>query len=253
MEGIPELITEVQVEATFPDGTKLVTVHQPIPSGARWGSAPSRRRRGRSRSTPAVPTVQPRGGQHRRSADPGRVALSLLRGEPGAEVRPRAGARLSAGRPRRHRRSFRAGPVAHRRSGRLRRRPRGAGIPRRGDGAACDEADEMKTIDRRAYAEMYGPTHRRSRASRRHRSHHRDRARPHHLRRRGEVRRRQGDPRRDGAEPARRRRGRRHGDHQRGRPRHERHREGRRRDQERADQRHRQGRKPRRAAAASTS
>lgn len=31
MEGIPELIPEVQVEATFPDGTKLVTVHQPIP------------------------------------------------------------------------------------------------------------------------------------------------------------------------------------------------------------------------------
>jgi len=31
MEGIPEMITEVQVEATFPDGTKLVTVHQPIP------------------------------------------------------------------------------------------------------------------------------------------------------------------------------------------------------------------------------
>jgi urease subunit gamma len=30
MEGIPEMITEVQVEATFPDGTKLVTVHQPI-------------------------------------------------------------------------------------------------------------------------------------------------------------------------------------------------------------------------------
>src|SRR5688572_4457891 len=31
MEGIPELIHEVQVEATFPDGTKLVTVHNPIP------------------------------------------------------------------------------------------------------------------------------------------------------------------------------------------------------------------------------
>lgn len=31
MDGIPEMITEVQVEATFPDGTKLVTVHQPIP------------------------------------------------------------------------------------------------------------------------------------------------------------------------------------------------------------------------------
>jgi len=30
MEGIPELIHDVQVEATFPDGTKLVTVHNPI-------------------------------------------------------------------------------------------------------------------------------------------------------------------------------------------------------------------------------
>ncbi|WP_322760764.1 urease subunit gamma [Frankia sp. Cr2] len=31
MDGVPEMLTEVQVEATFPDGTKLVTVHQPIP------------------------------------------------------------------------------------------------------------------------------------------------------------------------------------------------------------------------------
>jgi urease subunit gamma len=31
MEGIPEMLDEIQVEATFPDGTKLVTVHQPIP------------------------------------------------------------------------------------------------------------------------------------------------------------------------------------------------------------------------------
>jgi urease subunit gamma len=30
MEGVPEMVHEVQVEATFPDGTKLVTVHQPI-------------------------------------------------------------------------------------------------------------------------------------------------------------------------------------------------------------------------------
>lgn len=30
MEGVPEMVQEVQVEATFPDGTKLVTVHQPI-------------------------------------------------------------------------------------------------------------------------------------------------------------------------------------------------------------------------------
>jgi urease gamma subunit len=31
MEGVAELIPEVQVEATFPDGTKLVTIHEPIP------------------------------------------------------------------------------------------------------------------------------------------------------------------------------------------------------------------------------
>ncbi|AJO18247.1 Urease subunit gamma [Bacillus licheniformis] len=30
MEGIPEMIDDIQVEATFPDGTKLVTVHSPI-------------------------------------------------------------------------------------------------------------------------------------------------------------------------------------------------------------------------------
>ena len=30
MQGVPEMIHDVQVEATFPDGTKLVTVHQPI-------------------------------------------------------------------------------------------------------------------------------------------------------------------------------------------------------------------------------
>ena len=31
MDGVAEMITEIQVEATFPDGTKLVTVHHPIP------------------------------------------------------------------------------------------------------------------------------------------------------------------------------------------------------------------------------
>ena len=31
MEGVAEMIPDIQVEATFPDGTKLVTVHQPIP------------------------------------------------------------------------------------------------------------------------------------------------------------------------------------------------------------------------------
>jgi urease subunit gamma len=31
LDGVPEMLSEVQVEATFPDGTKLVTVHHPIP------------------------------------------------------------------------------------------------------------------------------------------------------------------------------------------------------------------------------
>jgi urease subunit gamma len=31
LEGVPEMLAEIQVEATFPDGTKLVTVHEPIP------------------------------------------------------------------------------------------------------------------------------------------------------------------------------------------------------------------------------
>jgi urease subunit gamma len=31
LDGVPELLREIQVEATFPDGTKLVTVHEPIP------------------------------------------------------------------------------------------------------------------------------------------------------------------------------------------------------------------------------
>jgi urease gamma subunit len=31
MDGVPEMLDSVQVEATFPDGTKLVTIHRPIP------------------------------------------------------------------------------------------------------------------------------------------------------------------------------------------------------------------------------
>ena len=38
MPGVAEMIPEIQVEATFPDGTKLVTVHQPIPAGRRGGA-----------------------------------------------------------------------------------------------------------------------------------------------------------------------------------------------------------------------
>ena len=85
MDGVAELITEVQVEATFPDGTKLVTVHQPIPTARahrhrRRSSRAERRHRDQRR--PRDPPD--RGGEHRRPPDPGRVALPLLRGQPGA-------------------------------------------------------------------------------------------------------------------------------------------------------------------------
>lgn len=40
MEGVPEMLPEVQVEATFPDGTKLVTLHDPISGGAASSTGP---------------------------------------------------------------------------------------------------------------------------------------------------------------------------------------------------------------------
>ena len=40
MDGVAEMIADVQVEATFPDGTKLVTVHEPVRGGARSASRP---------------------------------------------------------------------------------------------------------------------------------------------------------------------------------------------------------------------
>ena len=73
---------EVQVEATFPDGTKLVTVHRPDPREASAAMIPgevlSGRRRHR-RSTQGADRLDARGRQHRRPAGPGRLALPLRR------------------------------------------------------------------------------------------------------------------------------------------------------------------------------
>jgi hypothetical protein len=41
MEGVPEMVTSVQIEATFPDGTKLVTVHRPIQAPSSPSPSPS--------------------------------------------------------------------------------------------------------------------------------------------------------------------------------------------------------------------
>jgi urease subunit alpha len=92
----------------------------------------------------------------------------------------------------------------------------------------------MRTISRRDYAGMFGPTTG-DRCAWRLRAVHRGGGGPHHLRRRGQVRRRQGHPRRHGPVPgARLRRGRGHGHHQRADPRPLGHRQGRRRHQGRA-------------------
>ena len=74
MEGVPELVDEVQVEATFPDGRKLVTLHEPIaviPGEIRHAPRAS------SSSTPGRERARAAGRQHRRPADPGRLALPL--------------------------------------------------------------------------------------------------------------------------------------------------------------------------------
>ena len=112
MEGVPEMLDEVQVEATFPDGRKLVTLHEPVAmrSRARCAAAPAELElnAGRERR-------EARGRQHRRPADPGRLALPLRRRQRRAGVRPRAAAGLSARHAGGHVGALRAGrprPVA---------------------------------------------------------------------------------------------------------------------------------------------
>ena len=136
LDGVPEMIDEVQVEGTFPDGTKLVTVHHPIVAEhgdlalALYGSflpAPCRprRRAGRGRSTRQPASIVAADGeivlnegrddraagrdQPRRSADSGRQPLSLHRDQPRARVRSRRRLRHAARHSGRHRGALRAG------------------------------------------------------------------------------------------------------------------------------------------------
>ena len=93
MDGIAEMIPEIQVEATFPDGTKLVTVHEPINVPSPRGEARDDPRRifHQGRRHRAQQGSQERDAyslQQRRPADPGRFALSFLRDQSGAEIRP---------------------------------------------------------------------------------------------------------------------------------------------------------------------
>src|SRR5271165_1744136 len=77
MEGVAEMIHDVQVEATFPDGTKLVTVHHPRRNH-------SSGRRDRTQCRPSNGDGDR--GQHWRQAHPGGQPLSFFRNEPGATL-----------------------------------------------------------------------------------------------------------------------------------------------------------------------
>ena len=212
------MIHEIQVEATFPDGTKLVTVHASDPHAEREqptmipGEDPVTAA-GRDRAaTPGPHADHARGRQHRRPADPGRLATIISSRPTTALQFDREGARHAARHPRRHRRALRARPDAQGAA----RRPTPA--------AARVHGFQAKVIGQARPIAKVGPSNdgptasrapptptcsarpRRPRAPRRHRAHHRGREGPHDLRRGGEVRRRQGDPRRHGPEPAHARR-----------------------------------------------
>ncbi len=252
--AIAELITEVQVEATFPDGTKLVTVHQPIPVLAR------RRASARCGSRPGVLTLnEGRATVRLEVSNTGDRPIQVGSHYHFYETNPAL--RFDREAARGFRLDIAAGTAVRFEPGqtrtvelvRLRRRPRRAGLPRRGHGTARRRRRRargrvVKTIDRRAYAEMYGPTTG-------------DRVRlgdtdlvievERDLTIYGDevkfgggkvIRDGMGQSQRAGADV------RRHRDHQRADRRRWRHRQGRHRHQGRAHRRHRQGRQPRRAA-----
>ena len=160
MDGIPEMIPEIQVEATFPDGTKLVTVHDPdsvserisrmIPGELFLKDDDIELNKGRKSVTLTV-------CQHRRSPDSGRLALSFLRNQPGAEVRSQEGARYAARYPGRHRHSVRAGPDAPRDADRACRQAHGLRVSSGHHGQAL-RADMPHAMKRSFYVDMFGPT-----------------------------------------------------------------------------------------------
>ena len=141
MDGIASMIHDIQVEATFPDGTKLVTVHRPI-RGADDHRVPGEvlAEAGEIVMNEGRADGHARSLEQRRPADPGRFALSFLRDQPGAEVRPQEGARLQARHPRRHGGPLRTRPEPRGSSGGACRQARGPWLPAGGDGESVSRA-----------------------------------------------------------------------------------------------------------------
>ena len=69
MEGVPEMIGEIQVEGTFPDGTKLVTIHNPIAPAAMPAAASAKARSVREASASDSPEPSAGVGPQRREND----------------------------------------------------------------------------------------------------------------------------------------------------------------------------------------
>src|SRR4029079_9564173 len=105
LDGVAEMIPEIQVEGTFPDGTKLVTIHDPIRYAHEARRILHHRQRDRAERRPRPhPAAR---GQRRRPPDPGRIAHALLRGQPVPALRSPGGVRTAAGHSGRYRAALR--------------------------------------------------------------------------------------------------------------------------------------------------
>jgi len=97
MEGIPEMIHEMQVEATFPDNTKLVSIHDPFDREGNDGAGRNVCRGRRGCSEQGQQGYLFEGREHGRSTDTSRQSLPLRGDECGARIRSRGCAWVPAG------------------------------------------------------------------------------------------------------------------------------------------------------------
>ena len=116
MPGVRRLTPIIQVEGLFPDGAKLITVHDPIRPGRDAAPEAGDARPGETIAAEgdvALNAGPAQGGadgaQHRRPPGPGRQPLPFLRGQRGAGVRPRGRLRHAPRHSRRRRPPLRAG------------------------------------------------------------------------------------------------------------------------------------------------
>ena len=156
MPGVAHLMPMIQVEGTFPDGTKLVTIHDPIRPGKRKRAADEvvpgrdrhRRRRHRAQCRPAQGHAE--SGQYRRPAGADRQPLSFLRDQQGARFRSGQELRHASRHSRRHRRALRPRGVEGGRAHRVRRHRRAARTERPHRGQLAERSHPRRSACARA-------------------------------------------------------------------------------------------------------